>query len=122
VEGLNIYFPQDDLLLIHQSRVKACLHNFPDGFYWYKGRRRGSGKPQWVEDLLRGPNRLSEQHAQDAALADSNGQSDQHSEATASLVTDGSLEYTEGPAPPHSDGLPEQHTENSVQQDSYGSS
>ena len=59
-----------------------------------------------MKDLLRGPD----------------GQySDQHSEDTASLVTDGSLEqHTEGPAPPHSDGLPEQHTEDSVQQDSYG--
>ena len=31
VEVLNVYFPQDDLFLIHQSRVKACPHNFPGG-------------------------------------------------------------------------------------------
>ena len=108
VEVSNVYFPQDDLFLIHQSRVKVCPHNFSGGFYWYGGRRHGSGKPpQWVEDLLRGPDE----------------QSDQHSENTASPVTDVSLEqHTEGSAPPHSDELPEQHTEDSVQQDSYGSS
>ena len=49
----NIYFPQDNLILVHQSHVKACPKNFPGGFYWYGGRRRGVGKPpQWVEDLL----------------------------------------------------------------------
>jgi len=33
--------------------VKAYPQNYPGGFYWYGGRRRGVGKPpQWVEDLL----------------------------------------------------------------------
>ena len=42
-----------ELILVHQSRVKAYPQNYPGGFYWYGGRRRGVGKPpQWVEDLL----------------------------------------------------------------------
>ena len=108
VEASNVYFPQDDLFLIHQSRVKACPHNFPGGFYWYGGRRRGLGKPpQWVEDLLRGPDKLSEQYTQDAASLGTDGSSEQH---------------TEGATPPHFDELSKQHTEDSVQQEYYGSS
>ena len=96
----------------------------PRGFYWYGGRRRGLGKPpQWVEDLLRGPDKLSEQYTQDAALEDSDGQPDLCTEDAASLGTDGSSEqHTEGATPPHFDELSKQHTEDSVQQEYYGSS
>ena len=42
IEALNIYFPQDDVILVHQTRVKACPQNFPGRFYWYGGRRCAS--------------------------------------------------------------------------------
>ena len=49
----NVYFPQDKLITIHQTRVKSCPSNFPAGFYWYGGKRQGVGKvARWVENLL----------------------------------------------------------------------
>ena len=33
---VKVYFPQDQEIQVHQSRVKACPVNFPSGFYWYK--------------------------------------------------------------------------------------
>ena len=119
----NVYFSLDDLILIHQSRVKACPH-YPPGGLLVWGRRHDLGKPpQWVEDLLRDPDRSSEQYAQDAALTDSDGPPDQHTEDATSPGTDGSSEqHMERAAPPHFDGLSEQHMEDFVLQDSYGSS
>jgi len=53
VDVSNVYFPQDPLIMIHQSWVKSCPHNFPRGFYWCGGCRCGLGKPpQWFEDML----------------------------------------------------------------------
>ena len=49
----KVYFPQDPQIRVHQTRMKACPPNFPAGFYWYGGRRRGPGRPpKWVEPLL----------------------------------------------------------------------
>ena len=49
----NVYFPQDKDITVHQTRVKACPSNFPAGFYWYGGKRQGTGQiPRWVENLL----------------------------------------------------------------------
>ena len=51
--AIKVYFPQDDEIKVHQSRVKACPPNFPAGFYWYGGRRRGPGRPpKWVASLM----------------------------------------------------------------------
>jgi len=30
---------------IHQSRVQRCPEMFPQGFYWYGGKRNGPGRP-----------------------------------------------------------------------------
>ena len=50
---LKVYFPQDQPLQVHQSRVKPCPPNFPGGFYWYGGKRRGPGRPpKWVSTIL----------------------------------------------------------------------
>ena len=50
---VKVYFPQDQEIRVHQSRVKACPVNFPSGFYWYGGKRRGPGRPpKWVISLL----------------------------------------------------------------------
>ena len=33
--------------------MKPCPTNFPSGFYWYGGRRRGPGRPpKWVDELM----------------------------------------------------------------------
>ena len=49
----KVYFPQDGSIQVHQSRVKVCPTNFPSGFYWYGGRRRGPGRPpRWVRELM----------------------------------------------------------------------
>ena len=44
---------QDPQIRVHESRVKHCSANFPAGFYWYGGKRRGPGRPpKWVTTLL----------------------------------------------------------------------
>ena len=49
----KVYFPQDPQIRVHESRVKHCPANFPAGFYWYGGKRRGPGRPpKWVTTLL----------------------------------------------------------------------
>ena len=49
----KVYFPQDGPLCVHQSRICVCAREFPAGYYWYGGKRRGPGRPpRWVERLL----------------------------------------------------------------------
>ena len=49
----KVYFPQDGRIRVHQLRVKTCPPNFPAGFYWYGGRRRGPGHPpKWVTSMM----------------------------------------------------------------------
>ena len=49
----NVYFPQDRSIQVHASRVRPCPPNFPAGFYWYGGKRRGPGRPpRWIDQLL----------------------------------------------------------------------
>ena len=51
----NMYHPKKETIKIHQSRVKHCPVDFPAGFYWYGGKRKGPGRPpKWVEQLLAG--------------------------------------------------------------------
>ena len=51
----NVYHPKKETIKIHQSRVKHCPVDFPAGFYWYGGKRKGPGRPpKWVEQLLAG--------------------------------------------------------------------
>ena len=38
---------------MHQRRVCACPVNFPTGYNWYGGKRKGLGRPpSWVDQLL----------------------------------------------------------------------
>ena len=39
----KVYFPRDDLVKVHQSRVKPCLQGFMAGYYWYGNKRKGPG-------------------------------------------------------------------------------
>ena len=46
----KVYYPQKGGIL---SFVKPCPPNFPAGFFWYWGKRRGPGRPpKWVEQFL----------------------------------------------------------------------
>ena len=50
---MKVYFPQDQSIQVHRSRVKVCPPNFPSGFYWYGGKRRGPDRPpKWVLKVL----------------------------------------------------------------------
>ena len=49
----KVYFPSDGAIQVHQTRVCQCPSQFPAGYYWYGGRRRGPGRPpKWVDKLL----------------------------------------------------------------------
>ena len=41
----KVYFPQDAPLRVHQSRICVFPREFPAGYYWYGGKRRGPGRP-----------------------------------------------------------------------------
>ena len=67
----KVYFPQDGNIQVHQSGVKLCPTNFPSGFYWYGGRRRGPGHPpRWVEKLMEFSGDVAPQPPQAAAEAE----------------------------------------------------
>ena len=48
----KVYFPQDGVIQIHQTRVTPCHLEFPSGSYFY-GRKKCSSQdyPQWIDDL-----------------------------------------------------------------------
>ena len=53
VTCVKVYHPQDSPIHVHQSRVCRCPAEFPAGYYWYGGKRRGPGRPpRWVDRLL----------------------------------------------------------------------
>ena len=88
----KVYYPQEGGIQVHQSRVKPCPPNFPAGFYWYGGKRRGPGRPpKWVEQIL-ADNQLNEAtDADDDGTRSSQGdRSTQHDlpHQTASTVAD----------------------------------
>ena len=51
----KVYSPQEGAIKVHQSRVCLCPTQFPPGYYWYGGKRKGPGRPpKWVDRLLAG--------------------------------------------------------------------
>ena len=38
----NVYFPGDAPIKIHQNRVSHCPKEFPAGYFWYGGKRKGT--------------------------------------------------------------------------------
>jgi len=51
----KLYSPQEGVIKVHQSRVCPCPIQFPPGYYWYGGKRKGPGRPpKWVDRLLAG--------------------------------------------------------------------
>ena len=39
----NVYFPRDAPIKIHQNRVTHCPKEFPARYFWYGGKRKGTG-------------------------------------------------------------------------------
>ena len=53
VTAVKIYFPREDAVQIHQSRIKPCPEGFMAGYYWYGSKKKGPGQPpRWVENIL----------------------------------------------------------------------
>ena len=49
----NVYFPSDSHIKVHQNRVSRYADEFPAGYYWYSGKRKGTGTPlNWVDNLF----------------------------------------------------------------------
>ena len=53
VSVTKVYFPQDQSICVHESRVKRCPDNFPGGFYWYGGVDHLAGCAQYLILLTR---------------------------------------------------------------------
>ena len=50
---VKVFFPDDDPIQVHQTKVCPCPEQLPAGFYCYGGNRKSAGKvPRWVERLL----------------------------------------------------------------------
>jgi len=48
-----VHFPSDSHIKVHQNIVSRCPDEFPAGYYWYGGKRKGTGTPpKWVDNLL----------------------------------------------------------------------
>ena len=53
VTATKVYFPEEKLIQVHQTRVKPCPGGFMAGHYWYGTKRKGPGRPpRWVERVL----------------------------------------------------------------------
>ena len=53
VTAIKVYFPCENPIQVHQSRVKPCPDGFTAGYFWYGGKRKGPGRPpKWVEKVL----------------------------------------------------------------------
>ena len=62
LSSMHVYFPIDNQIQVHQSRVKPCPSEFPAGYYWYEKTKKGPGHPpKWVDQLL-SKEELPDQH------------------------------------------------------------
>ena len=53
MSAVKVYFPREDTVKVHQTRVKPCPDGPLAGYYWYGSKRKGPGHPpKWVEKVL----------------------------------------------------------------------
>ena len=53
MSAVKVYFPREDAVKVHQTRVKPCPDGLLAGYYWYGTKRKGPGRPpKWVEKIL----------------------------------------------------------------------
>ena len=53
VSAVKVYFPLEDMIKVHQTRVKPCPDGLLECYYWCGSRRKGPGQPpKWVEKIL----------------------------------------------------------------------
>ena len=53
IKATKVYYPQHGEIRVHLSRICRCPDNFPAGYFWYGGRRKGPGRPpKWVDKFL----------------------------------------------------------------------
>ena len=53
VTAVKVYYPQHGQICVHQSCVCKCPVDFPGGYFWYGGKRKGPGRPpKWVDNFL----------------------------------------------------------------------
>ena len=45
ISAKKLFFPEDPVIQVHQSRVQKCPSSFPKDFYWYGGKRSKAGRP-----------------------------------------------------------------------------
>ena len=62
VTAIKVYFPQEEAIRVHMSRVRKAPKEFPAGFYWYGGQRMNHGKyPSWLDDISSDDNNVDPQ-------------------------------------------------------------
>ena len=53
MSAVKVYFPRENAIKVHQTRVKPCPDGLLAGYYWYGNKRKGPGlPPKWVEKIL----------------------------------------------------------------------
>lgn len=56
-----MYFPLENQIQVHQSRVRPCPPEVPAGYYWYGKSKKGPGHPpKWIDQLAPNEGSVSE--------------------------------------------------------------
>ena len=75
VTAVKVYFPLEESIQVHQTRVKPCPDGFTPGYHWYGGRRRGPGRPlRWVQVVLSGDDPPPEVNASSGPQCDADAE------------------------------------------------
>ena len=128
VTCVKVYHPQDRPIHVHQSRVTPCPADFPAGYFWYGGRRRGPGRPpKWLDRFLQyGPTTCSTRATQPdcnnsggvAANTEMEDPVDPDQEDNVLPERDSDPEGAEGTiledSPPTPDDVPDQNSEDTL--------
>ena len=99
----NVYFPNDTHIKVHQNRVSHCPKEFPAGYYWYGGKRKGTGAPpMWVDKLLNStgqPDTSSSGETAGTEVVEASQSEELDSERSIDDASDNELDEGEGAKP-----------------------
>ena len=67
---MKVYFPQDQHIQVHKTRVTSCPGDMPAGYYWYGRKKHSPGRPPgWLTALADSP---TAEEARDKVTAEDN--------------------------------------------------
>ena len=92
VSAVKVYFPREDAVKVHQTRVKPCPDGLLAGYYWYGNKRKGPGRPpKWVEKILSATDEEDANGPQEEPIADTESQEEPESSMASIADTESSV-------------------------------